>query len=447
MIIRHATILTMTDRETFVGDLRVSDGRIVEIAPHVAHVGAGEEEIDATGCFLLPGFVQPHVHLCQTLFRGAADDLELLDWLAGRIWPMEAWLDESAMRAAADLGIYELIAGGTTAILDMGTRRHTSVLFERAAAAGLRYTGGKCLMDRDRSGRMPAALLEDVDSALGECRELIASFHETAGGLLRASLAPRFAVSCSDEMLSGACDLAFEHGLIFHSHASESRAECELVRAATGRNNIDYLSELGVLGSQTVLAHGIHLFEGELDLLFGTGTHVVHCPSSNLKLASGVCAVPEMLDYGVNVALAADGAACNNRLSMFREMILAALIHKPRVGPTGMDAWRVLEMATVNGARALGLEDEIGTLEVGKCADLVVIDPRRPETLGLGDAAARIVYACDEGSVRDVFIDGRAVKRDGVVRPLGADEVAGAASEAWERLRRDFTGLDGGTAT
>jgi 5-methylthioadenosine/S-adenosylhomocysteine deaminase len=444
VIIRQATILTMDGEAPFRGDLRVSDGRIAEIAPHIMHQGSAEEVVEAEGCFLLPGLVQPHIHLCQTLFRGAPDDLELLDWLAGRIWPMEAWLDERAMSAAANLGLYELINGGTTTLLDMGSRRHTKTLFERAEASGLRYFGGKCLMDLDRGGQMPADLLEPIDMALGECRELFQEFHGRDADRLRVSIAPRFAVSCSDEMLRAASDYACEEGLVLHSHANENCGEIEIVKQATGRENIDYLSDMGALGSQTVLAHGVHLSDEEVDLLFGSGTHIVHCPSSNMKLGSGFCRVPELLDYGINVALAADGAACNDRLSAFREMALAGLIHKPGREVGAMSAERVLEMATINGARALDMDEEIGSLEVGKRADLILIDPRRPETRGPGDAYSRIVYGCDGEDVRDVMVAGRWLKRDFEVRSLDRDEVSAEADEAWERLQCDFPDAFGG---
>lgn len=438
MIIRQATILAMDGSEPFVGDLRVSDGHIAEIGPHLLHRGSAEEELEARGCLLLPGLVQPHIHLCQTLFRGSPDDAELLDWLAGRIWPMEAWLDAPAMAASADLGLYELINGGTTTILDMGTRRHTEVLFERAEASGIRYVGGKCLMDLDRGGAMPADLLEPMDRALAECRELKAAFHGRDDDRLRYSLAPRFAVSCSDDLMRAAGVYAEQEGLVFHTHANENRSEIELVQASTGRENIDYLREMGVLGSRTVLAHGVHLSAAERGLLLGSGTHLTHCPSSNLKLRSGFCAVPELLDLGINVALAADGAACNDRLSAFREMTMAALIHAPGRSAGAMSARRVLEMATVRGARALGIEDEIGSLELGKRADLIVVDPRRPETRGPGDPFARIVYGCDGEDVRDVMVAGRWLKREFEVLSLDADEVSDAADESWARLRQQF---------
>lgn len=440
MILRKGLIVTMVDGEApFTGDVRIHDGRIVEIARHVGHAGTAEEEVDAAGCVVLPGFVQAHVHLCQTLFRNLADDLELLDWLRNRIWPFEAWLDEEAMAASARLGLHELIDGGTTAILDMASVRHTDAVFAAAEESGIRYVGGKCLMDLDDGGQAPEGLVEDADAALAETARLIDRWHGAAGGRLRYAVSPRFAVSCSDGLLRRAGVLARERGVRLHTHASENPGECRLVEERTGRRNVEYLGDVGLLGGDVVLAHAIHLVEAEEALLAETGSHVAHCPSSNLKLASGIARVPELLERGVNVALGADGAPCNNRLSVFREMLLASLLPKPRLGPAAMPAVTALEMATVRGARALGLEDEIGTLEIGKLGDLVVLDLGcDPATAGLGDVRSSIVYSAGPGNVRDVLVAGRFLKRDGEVLTLDVERVLNDGEKAGKRLARSF---------
>ncbi|MCA9320027.1 MAG: amidohydrolase family protein, partial [Planctomycetes bacterium] len=262
MIIRNGLIITMDDDgRIFEGDLRIDDGNIVEMASYIGHAGTAEDVLDARGCLVLPGFVQAHVHLCQTLCRNTADDLELLDWLAERVWPHEAALTPATLRAAADLGLLELIDGGTSTILDMGTVHHTDVLFEAARDAGIRYAGGKCLMDLDESGRCPERLIEEPKTAMAETAALAERWHGAAGGRLRYAVAPRFAVSCSEELLELAGDFACAEGLLIHTHASENLGECEIIRRRTGRDNVDYLSDLGLLGSHVVLAHGVHLSE------------------------------------------------------------------------------------------------------------------------------------------------------------------------------------------
>ncbi len=438
MIIRGATMLTMAAGEPpLLGDLRVIDGRIAEIAPAIVHAGSAEEIVDARGCLLLPGFVQAHVHLCQTLFRNMADDMELLDWLHRRIWPFEAWHDAASMSISARLGLHELISGGTTAVLDMGSVRHTGEIFAAAEESGIRYVGGKCLMDHD-DGFVPAPLLEDAAAALEESAALISRWKGAADGRIGYALAPRFAVSCSDDCLRGVAKLARRRGVGIHTHASENLGETAEVKRRTGRDNVRYLDDCGLLGPHSALAHCIHLAPGEAEILRDRGSHVVHCPSSNLKLASGLAPVPELLELGVNVALGADGSPCNNRLDAFREMHLAGLVHKPRRGPRAMPARRVLEMATIGGARALDLADEIGSLEVGKRADLIVIDTASPEAALTGSPAAAVVFSLGREAVRDVMVDGRFLKRDFVMQTLDGDRLLRTAAEAWRRLERDF---------
>lgn len=440
MILRKGLVLTMVDgEEPFVGDVRIDAGRIVEVSRHVGHAGTGEDELDVRGCVVLPGLVQAHVHLCQTLFRNLADDLELLDWLRERIWPFEAWLDEAAMAASARLGLFELISSGTTAILDMGSVRHADAVFAAAEESGIRYVGGKCLMDLDDGGHAPAALLESADGALAATEALIDRWHGAADGRLRYAVAPRFAVSCTDDLLRRAVALARERGVRLHTHASENTGECAIIERRTGKRNVEYLGDVGLLGADVVLAHGIHLDDGETALLARTGSHVAHCPSSNLKLASGIARVPELLDAGVNVALGADGAACNNRLSPFREMLLASLLQKPRLGPTALPAVTALEMATIRGARALGLEDEIGTLEPGKLGDVLVLDlGGDPATASAGGVRSAIVYSAGPANVRDVLVGGRFLKRDGEVTTLDGDEILRDAEDSWRRMARAF---------
>lgn len=443
LLLRDGFIVTMDDRGRAVAaDLRIDAGRIQEIAPKL-EPASGEETIDCRGMILMPGFVQAHVHLCQTLLRNAADDLALLDWLKRFVWPYEAWLDEAAMSASARLGLAELIAGGTTAILDMGSVRHTDALFAAALDSGIRYTGGKCLMDRNDGGQGPAALFDETAAALEETERLIRTHHESADGRLRYAVSPRFAVSCSDELLRRANIIACRSNARLHTHASENIGEVEVIRARTGRTNVDFLSDMGMLGSQTALAHCVHVTEHEMNLIWGTGTHVVHCPSSNLKLGSGIAPIPAMLEQGINVALGADGAPCNNRLSIFRELHLASLIQKPILGPSAMPAKKCLEMATMGGARALGLEDEIGSIEKGKRADILVLDLNRPESYPYADPVSAIVFSAGEANVRDVLVGGRFLKRDG--RLVTIDPVR-ALDDARRESARFFSSANAKTA-
>src|SRR5207249_2584436 len=266
----------------------------------------------------------------------------------------------------------ELLLGGTTAILDMETVHHTQGAFRGLERIGLRAVVGKCLMDAHPEGA-PLELAESTDTALAEAESLARRWHGAAGDRLRVCFAPRFVPSCSGPLLRAASELAELFGAQVHTHAAETIVERETVLRTTGMEEIAYLDSVGISGKHAALAH---------------------CPSSNLMLGSGVARVPELLEAGCRVAIGADGAACNNRLDVFAEMRLAALIQKPRLGAEALPAGKVLELATVGGARALGLENEIGSIAVGRRADLLVMDLREPHVTPAGaDPVSQLVYA------------------------------------------------------
>ena len=390
--------------------------------------------IDCTGLVVLPGLIQAHIHLCQTLFRGLADDLSLEDWLAQRIWPLEAAHTADSVHASAMLGATELLLGGTTAILDMETVRHTGAAFEALESIGMRATAGKCLMDAPSN---PAGLREPTDKALSESADLCARWHGAAGGRLRYCFAPRFAPSCTGPLLRAVSDLAEKTGAVIHTHAAETPVELELVKRETGHDEIAYLDSVGISGPRSALAHCVWVDKDGIARLARQATNVVHCPSSNLKLGSGVAPIPEMLAAGCRVGIGADGAPCNNRLDAFEEMRLAALIQKPRLGPDALPAPQVLELATLGGARAMGLEAEIGSIEVGKRADLVVLDLAGPHAQPEdADLVSRIVYSARAADVRHVIVDGRIVVRDGLMKTADVAEIRTNANKHARRLRR-----------
>jgi 5-methylthioadenosine/S-adenosylhomocysteine deaminase len=434
VLIKGGAVVTMdADDTVFEGDVLVRGSRIESVgnASMVASATA-DVTIDARGCAVLPGFVQTHVHLCQTLFRGAADDLELIDWLKRRVWPMEAAHDASSLRASARLGVAEMIRGGTTCALTMETVNHTAEVLRVVEETGFRATVGKCMMDK--GDEVPAALREETEASIRESLALLEEWHGRAEGRVRYCFAPRFAVSCTRDLLERVARLARERGVMVHTHASENRTECEMVERETGQRNVVYLDSLGVSGAHVLLAHCVHLSDDELSLLASKGTHVSHCPSSNMKLGSGIAPIAEMFERGVSVSLGADGAPCNNRLDMFTEMRSAALLQKVGRGADVLPAARVLRMATRGGARALGLEDEIGSVEPGKRADLILIDLERLHTTPRPDVVSTIVYASEAADVRTVLIDGRVVMRDGQLTTLDEREVIADAKRQYELL-------------
>ena len=433
ILIKGGTLLTMDERNAVVrGDLMIRDGRIASLAETGA---TADVVIDATGCAVLPGFVQTHIHLCQTLFRGAADDLSLLDWLKKRVWPMEAAHTVDSIRASARLGVAELIKGGTTCALTMETVNHTQEVFKVVDETGFRATIGKCMMDAGAD--VPAALHEETENSIRESLALLETWHGHAGGRIRYCFAPRFALSCSREVLERVGQLAKQHGVMVHTHASENKNECALVESETGLRNVAYLDSLGLSGPHVVLAHCVHLDAQEFQTLATTQTNVAHCPSSNLKLGSGIAEITRMLDEGISVSLGADGAACNNRLDMFTEMRSMSLLQKALHGPQVIPADRALRMATIDGAKALGLENQIGTLEAGKLADVTVVNLNELHSSPYSDPISALVYSAQTADVRSVVIAGRLVMNDRKLLTLNEESVLKDANrERVELLKR-----------
>ena len=413
-------------------DLLIRGNRISNVGADKGQ--AADVTIDATDCVVLPGFIQTHIHLCQTLFRGSADDLSLIDWLKTRVWPMEAAHNAKSIAASARLGIAELIKGGTTNVLSMETVNHTAEVFKVVEETGFRATVGKCMMDK--GDEVPEALHEDTDRSVEESLALLDAWNGKADGRIRYCFAPRFAVSCTRELLETVGRLAGERGVLIHTHASENTSECQIVESETGLRNIAYLDQVGITGPHVALAHCVHLNDEEIAILKSSGTHVAHCPSSNSKLGSGIAPVKELLNRGISVSLGADGAACNNRLDMFSEMRLAALLQKTLHGPDTLSAETVLRMATVEGARALGEQDALGTLEAGKRADVIVVRLDKSHVTPRTDLASTLVYATQATDVDTVIIDGELVMRERKLLTIDEAETRATANREQEELLR-----------
>jgi 5-methylthioadenosine/S-adenosylhomocysteine deaminase len=432
-LIRQGTLVTMNGkREVIAADLRIEDERIVEIGRNLQPRGS-EKVIDAKDCFVIPGLIQVHTHLCQVLFRGLADDLELLDWLQQKIWPMEKAHNASSLRAAARLGLLEMQTTGTTTVVDMGTTTGAGSIFEEADACGMRYYGGNCFMDLKA---MSGPLYRSLDESLRETDELIRSWHKKSP-LLEYVIAPRFAVSCTEKMMRAGVELQKQHGLLLHTHASENRGEMAVIKKRTGLGNVDYLSKLGLLNDKAVIAHGVHLSKSEAKKFVHACAGLAHCPASNMKLASGFAPIPEYLKMGMKIGLGTDGAPCNNTHDQFLEMRFAGLIHKPKFGPRAMPAEEVFRLATLGGAEVIGRAKDLGSLEVGKLADVVIVERTSPATATVENAYSNLVYSSIGRDVRDVFTHGREIVRNHEHQQWRVTEVtANAKSELKKLLAR-----------
>jgi 5-methylthioadenosine/S-adenosylhomocysteine deaminase len=429
-LITNAFIITMNDAcDALDGAVLIRDGRIAAVGPAAAGEPA-DSTLDAGGRYLLPGLVQTHIHLCQTIFRGFADDLPLLEWLRRYVWPMEAAHDEASLRAATRMAAAELLRTGTTSVLTMETVHDTDAVFDTLEKTGLRATVGKCMMDADREA--PARLRERTTDSLRESEALRRRWHGAANGRLRVAFAPRFAVSCSRELLESIGALSRETETLVHTHASESRDEVSLVRDLTGMENIEYLAATGLASHRLCAAHCVWVDDRAQQVLLDHGIHVLHCPGSNLKLGSGIAPVPEFRARGIPVSLGADGAACNNRLDMFDEMRLAATLQAMRCAPGALPARDVVWMATREGARALGLEHEIGSIEVGKRADLILVNRDEPHLLPGSDPYSTLVYSARGTDVWASLVDGELLVREG---QLVRDDAAAIAADVRTQAR------------
>jgi 5-methylthioadenosine/S-adenosylhomocysteine deaminase len=359
----------------------------------------------------------------MTCYRGMADDLPLMEWLNRYIFPAETESDGSQVYWSTLLACAEMFRSGTTTFFDM-------YLFEGQVAdaakeAGIRALVGEVLYDFPSPNYGPIAKGLEYTDALIKRWE--------GDSLIRVAVEPHALYTCSPETLVRCRDLAESRGVPLGIHLAENKNEVEQISQKYGRRPVDHLNELGLLSSRLIACHCVYLTEGEMDLLAERGVRVVHNPESNMKLASGVAPIPDLLKRGVPVGLGTDGCASNNNLDLFQEMDFAAKVHKVhRLDPTVMPAETVLEMATLGGARVLGMEAEIGSLEVGKKADVIVLDLNRPHLQPVYNVVSQLVYAATGADVRDVIIDGKIVMQNRRILTLDEKEILSEAKN-WQR--------------
>ena len=418
----------IADADTVIDDgaVVVADDTIVAVGEETALRERYPDHERRTFDLVAPGLVGGHVHSVQSLGRGVADDAALLDWLFEAVLPMEAAMDAEATRAAAELGYLECLGSGTTTVVDHLSVNHAAEAFEAAIETGIRGRLGKVLMDQ----RSLDGLREETQAGLDESEALIREYHGAADGRIRYAVTPRFAVSCSEACLRGCRRLADRYdGVTIHTHASENEDEVATVETDTGMRNVDWLDEVGLTGPDVTLAHCVHTDEHERTLLAETDTVVTHCPSSNMKLASGIAPIDDYLDRGITVALGNDGPPCNNTLDPFTEMRQASLLRKVDArDPTRLPASTAVAMATENGARAAGFE-RIGRLESGYEADVIGITTDRTRATPVHDPLSHLVYAAHGDDVVFAMVDG-------TVRYDGGEHVGIDAAAVRERATR-----------
>jgi len=430
LLVHAQWILPMDDQDSILEDhcVVVSGGRIRAVLPSADADSAvtAQRELTLTGHVLIPGLINAHTHSPMTLLRGLADDLPLMTWLNQHIWPAEQrWVDPEFVLAGTRLAALEMLKSGTICFNDMYF--YPEVTARTAAEAGMRAVAGMILVD------FPTGYADSPEEYLRKGLALHDRFRGHA--LIRTAFAPHSPYAVSDQPLERVRTLADELEVPIHIHLHETRDEIVQSLREHGERPLARLERLGLLGPNLVAVHMTQLEDGEIEAVARAGSHVVHCPESNLKLASGFCPVVRLLDAGVNVALGTDGAASNNDLDLLGELRTAALLAKGVAGSaSALPAYKALRMATIDGARAFGLDAETGSLEPGKAADMVALDLRDPDTQPVYNPASQLVYAAGRDQVRHVWVAGRQLIRDGQPTTLDPKEILEEARGWGERI-------------
>lgn len=435
ILISGGLLVTVDDRRRVIENsaVRIEGSRITQVGKinELRREPRAEFEIDAKGMMVLPGLIDTHVHLAQALLRGCADDTSLIDWLQKYVWPLQGNMDQSDGKASAELCIVEMIKSGTTTFLE--SLLHTRYGFDGIArsvdASGMRGVLSKTVMGMpaygSAGGIMHPGMVEDGETCLREVEDYFKRWNGKADGRLKVWYGARSLGACTPELYRQIAGDAKRLNTGVTMHLNEVREDATYSKKEFGKLPAEFMDEVGLIGPNVVYAHGVWLTEKEWRILSNKRANVAHCPASNMKLASGIAKVPEMLRDGVNVGLGCDGGPSNNSYDMIPEMKLASLLQKARLlDPLVMNAETVLEMATIRGARALGLENEIGSIEVGKKADLILVSRRSPHLVPSYNPVSNLVYAATGSDVCTVVIDGRIIMQDRTVRTLNEEEVA-----------------------
>jgi len=423
-LVKGGTIITMDKQRRIIKEGSVLiEGKKISAVGDVK--GKADVTIDARGKIVLPGLINCHTHLAMTLLRGVADDMELMPWLETKIWPTEKHLNAERVHAGAMLGCLEMIKSGTTCFAD-------NYFFMDEAAKAVGKAGIRGVLSY---GIIELGNPEKRESELKIGEKLVKDWQGKEGGRILTMFGPHAPYTCSPECLIKVKELAKKHKVGIHMHVAESQDETKQITEKYGKRPVEHLESIGFLGPEVLAAHCVWLNEKEIKILRDRGVKPVHNPVSNMKIGCGVSPVPDMLKAGIPVALGTDGAASNNTLDMFREMKFAALLNKVhRMDPTVMPAGSVLEMATINGAKALGLERELGSIEVGKVADIVLVDAKRAHLIPLHNPVSHLVYSAMGSDVDTVIVDGKVIMEHGKVLTFDETSVMESAQKVSDEL-------------
>lgn len=426
ILIKDVNILTYDDGEVkdFNGSVLIENDRIVDIGENITV--SADKVIDGDGNFLMPGLINTHNHIAMNLFRGLADDMELDTWLNDNIWPMEANLNSNYCYIGSLLAIVEMIKTGTTTFNDMYF--YMSSVARAVEKSGIRGVLAYGMIDFGDEEKRENEFKENID--------LIKNFHNTADGRITCKFGPHSPYTCSKELLERTREEADKYNVGIHIHMNETQKEIQDVKEATGKRPFEYLNDLGVLKSDVIAAHCVWLSDNEIKIIKENNVNVSHNPCSNMKLASGISPVSKLLENNINVAIGTDGSSSNNNLDIFEEMKFTSLLQKVNtLNPKVLPSDEVFKMATINGAKALGLKD-IGTIEKGKKADLIIIDKKSiTMTPNSNKPSSNIVYSANGYDVLTTICNGKILMEDKKIQTLNEEKIKEYASEAIEEMK------------
>lgn len=413
ILIRDTNILTMENEEIIKGNIGIVDSEIAfcgvtpdEFIP--------DEVIDGEGTITMPGLINAHTHAAMSLMRNYADDLPFWPWLTEKIWPIEEKLTGDHVYHGTMLSIVEMIRSGITTFADM-------YMFMDEVAKAVEVTGIRANLSRGITGSGSDA---EGLAKLKESEEFFNKYNATSNGRIKVDLGPHAPYTCDKEYLSHVIELAKKIDARLHIHLSESKKEVEDSYKAHGMSPIEYMNEIGLFECKTMAAHCVHIDEKDIAILKEKKVSVLNNPGSNMKLANGFSPVEKLLDAGVNVALGTDGSSSNNNLNMFEEMNYASLVNKATTfEPTAVPAFKALQMATINGAKALGIDDKVGTITAGKKADIIMIDIEKAHFYPKYNLISSLVYSAQASDVMNVIIDGKVIMQDYKITTVNEREI------------------------
>ncbi len=432
ILIENGTVITQNaERRIFRGDIFIENGMIAALGKGAGQKEKAEHVIDANCDFVLPGLINLHTHAPMSILRGYGDDMVLKDWLNKKIWPAEARFGPETIRVGTDLALAEMIASGTTSFADMYFFENE--IAEQTERAGMRGFLAETIIDFDT----PDGKAKDK---FKRCESFVRRWKRggnwgKGSALIEPVIAPHSSYTCSPETLQKCAEIAGKYDVLIHTHCSETRKEVYDVQHRYGARPVEHFEKCGILGKLTILAHCGWITKAEVKSISKAGASLAHCPVSNMKLATGGYApLPEMFEASGNIGLGTDGAASNNTLDMFETMKFCALLFKHhRWDPTILPAQKVLDLATLGGAAALHRSD-IGTIEPGKAADIIIVDGKRPNMVPAYNPVSNLVYAAKGADVKTTIVNGRILMENRKFKTLDVEKALEKAGKAAEML-------------